>query len=108
MDVCDSYEIKIKNNRKYNYKGFHNVKYIGEKDGFISKEKFSELEKLLDALKWNEYKAQYGTPGTGIQRKELIFTSNIESDTIIYYRIEPQQIRTLELFIDQLIESDDI
>lgn len=104
MDVCDSYEIKIENSRKYNYKGIHNVTHIGEKSGSISKEKFSELENLLDSLDWNEYKSQYGSPGTGIQRKEFLFTSNIQSTTITYYRIEPQQIRALELFIDKLIE----
>jgi len=108
MDVCDSYEIKIENNGKYSYKGFHNVKHIGEKSGFITRKKFSELEQLLDAVEWNEYKSQYGSPGTGIQRKEFLFTSDIQSTTITYYRIEPQQIRTLEFFIDQLIESDDI
>jgi len=108
LDVCDSYEIKIENSRNYSYKGFHNVKHIGEKSGFISKEKFSELEKLLDSVDWNEYKSQYGSPGTGIQRKEFLFTSKIQSTTITYYRIEPQQIRALELFIDQLIELDDI
>ena len=104
MDVCDSYEIKIENSRKYSYKGFHNVKHIGEKSGSISKEKFSELENLLDSLDWNEYKSQYGSPGTGIQRRELFYTSKTHSDSIIYYRIEPQKIRALELFIDQLIE----
>jgi hypothetical protein len=108
MDVCDSYEIKIEHTRKYIYKGIHNVKHIGEKSGVISKQKFSDLEKRLDSLDWNEYKSQYGSPGTGIQRKELFYTSKTHSDSIIYYRIEPQQIRALELFIDQLITSDDI
>ena len=108
MDVCDSYEIKIEQSREYIYKGFHNVPHIGEKAGFISKEMLSELEKLLDSLDWNEYKSQYGSPGTGIQRKELFFSSKTLSDSIVYYRLEPQKIRDLELFIDQLITSDDI
>ncbi len=108
MDVCESYEINIDNNRKYTYKGFHNVKYIGEKSGLISEQKFSELKILLKTLEWDEYKAQYGSPGTGIQRKELSFTSELKDRRIAYYRTEPQEIRALELFIDKLIESDDI
>ena len=108
MDVCDSYDIYIDHSRKYIYKGHYNVKYIGEKTGFISSNQLYELKKLLDSLDWISYKPQYGSPGTGIQRKALLFSSKNQIRSVTYYRLEPQQIRDLELFIDQLITLDDI
>ena len=108
MDICDSYGIYIDQFRKYTYKGYYNVKYIGEKTGFISSDQLSELKDLLDSLDWIAFKPQYGTPGTGIQRKALLFSSKNQIRSVTYYRLEPQQIRDLELFIDQLITLDDI
>lgn len=108
LDVCDSYDIYIDQSRKYTYNGHQNVKYIGEKTGFISSDQLSELKDLMDLLDWFSYKNQYGTPGTGIQRKTFSFNSKNKIKSVTYYRLEPQQIRDLERFIDQLITIDDI
>lgn len=108
MDVCDAYQITIQSDRTYQYKGIHNVKHIGEKTGKLSEKSFTQLNTLLETIDWNDFESEYGSAGTAAQRKELLFKSESHSDTIIYYRLEPQKIRELELFIDQLIDLDDL
>lgn len=108
LDVCDSYNILIQSNGEFNYKGIYNVKHIGAKTGVISSSELQQVEDCIGSVDWSNSNSEYGTPGPGAQRKELIYTNGLERFTIAYYRLEPQEIRTLEQLIDQIIDNDDL
>lgn len=108
MDVCDSYEILIQNSGEFEYKGIHNVKHIGQKSGELPEDKLKQINELVGSIDWYNLDSEYGSSGNGTQRKELIYTIGTESVTLVYYRLEPQQIRELEQLIDQIISNDEL
>lgn len=108
MDVCDSYEILIESSGSYIYNGIHNVKHIGKKSGEIPKDKLLQIQTITENLDWFNLESEYGKPGPGAQRKELIYIKGLESKSIVYYRMEPQDLRNLEQIIDQIIDNDEL
>jgi hypothetical protein len=108
MDVCSAYQLKIDHSGRFHYTGIQNVKYIGEKSGEISDRLLTELNEILSDIDWSTFETTYGSPGTGIQRNELHFNANSTDKQIVYYRGEPQAIREIDEFIEQLIARDDL
>jgi len=108
MDVCDSYEILIQSSGEFDYKGIHGVKVMGQKTGELSKAKLKEIEVLVGSIDWYNLDSEYGSSGNGTQRKELIYTTGEKRVTVLYHRLEPQEIRKLEQLIDQIINGDEL
>ena len=108
MDVCDSYTMQIRSSGDFFYKGLYNIKHIGEKSGELPEDQLKRIKELSDAVDWSILDKEYGSPGPGSQRIELIYTHGLESVTIVYYQLEPQEIRNIEQFIDQIIDNDDL
>lgn len=108
MDVCDAYQISINKQGSYNYNGVQNVKHLGPRAGELQVDDLQYVEELLESIDWSNLEKEYGSPGPGVQRKELIYTVGMERVTIVYYRIEPQEIRNLEQLIDQIIDNDEL
>lgn len=107
MDVCVSYQFTVANNGSYTYKGVQNVKHLGMRSGTLDPIYIDSLEAILDSTYWSDYDSIYGSDGPGSQRKEIMFTTELSTWEIVYYRMEPEKIRKLETFIDQLINRDD-
>jgi Domain of unknown function (DUF6438) len=106
LDACKSYHINIHSSGTYVYKGNYNVP-LGEKIGTLKQEQMLQLNEILDAIKWVDLEPTYGNNAVDSQRKELEYASKSTVNKIVYYRLEPIEIRTLEQFIDTLIEQDD-
>ncbi|MFT5780328.1 MAG: hypothetical protein ACI837_003290 [Crocinitomicaceae bacterium] len=108
MDVCVSYTISIESDGNYTYKGYFNVKHVGDKSGKIPKNELKVIQDKLASIDWESLDAEYGNPASNPPRKEINYASGTEKKTIVYSRLEPQEIRELEKIIDQLIDSDDL
>jgi hypothetical protein len=107
MDVCVSYQFTVANNGTYSYNGIQNVKHLGMRSGTLDPIYIDSLETILDSTYWGDYDSSYGSSGPGSQRKEVLFKTDLDTTEVIYYRMEPLQIRKLETFIDHLINRDD-
>jgi hypothetical protein len=107
LDVCKSYTISIKENGQFDYRGYYNVNHIGKKSSELKADDLDTLTALLKTMNWNEFDDFYGEKAGDAPRKELNFTSKSDSKKIIYHRLEPQEIRKLELLIDTIIDHDE-
>jgi hypothetical protein len=78
------------------------VTHLGEKIGKLNKTDLKEISVLIHDVNWNTLEASYGSDANDSQRKELYFTSPSGNKKVIYYRLEPKEIRTLEYYIDSI------
>ena len=107
MDVCSSYNISITNTGEYNYSGRFQVKHLGEKTGKLKKSNINELQGILQSIGWENLNTSYGQNAEGAGRKELYYNTQDIQKKITYYRLEPQEIRRLENYLDILINHDE-
>ena len=107
LDVCKAYSISIKNNGEYDYTGKFKVKHHGKKKGRIKEQELRELKNLLKNITWKDLKSAYDNPALDSQKNTVKYTSESISKKITYSRLEPQELRTLENFINTIIEQDD-
>ena len=107
MDVCESYDVLIKGTGEYDYNGIHGVPILKKESGVLISAKRKEITALVGSIDWSNLDSKYGNSGTGTQRKELIYTTGGKSTTIVYYRLEPQEIRELVDAIDKIMILDE-
>ncbi len=107
LDVCESYSILIKSNAQYSYRGIYKVKHLGEKTGKLEQADLNQLKKYVEAVNWEGLDQNYGNQANDSQRKEMNYTSKTVTKKVVYFRLETQEMRTIEHFIDQLIDRDE-
>ncbi len=107
LDVCKAYSIQIKNTGEYDYNGKFKVKHRGKKTGRIHQQNLTELKTLVSNINWKELKSSYDKPALDSQKNEINYISKSLRKAITYSRMEPQELRKLENFINTLIDQDD-
>ena len=107
LDVCQSYSILIKNDGQYEYMGYFKVKHKGKKSGALSQTEINQLSKLIQSIDWVNMEDTYGRSANDSQRNDLNYTSPTINKKIIYYRLEPQQLRDVEQLINTIIDHDE-
>ncbi len=107
LDNCMSYSIIISSTGSYSYTGRFNVNKKGEVVGKLSPQKLADLNTLIKEMRWDTYKDDYGTQAEDSQRKELKYISTEGQKKVVYFRMEPQQIKDLEAYFDNLIQCDE-
>lgn len=107
LGMCKAYTIELKSNGTYTYTGKLNVKYLGSKKGVLNREYLANLNETIAQVDWSALQTNYGSPAEDSQRKEVSYTSRKVNKTAVYYRLEPQELRNLERFIEILIEEDE-
>ncbi len=106
LDVCKSYSITIKEDGTYSYVGKMNVKHLGSKQGGLDTKVNREIEEQIQTIDWQALDEVYGKPSEDAPRNQINCSINGETYTIVYYQMEPQNIRQLELLIDSLIDDE--
>jgi hypothetical protein len=107
LDVCQSYTITIKQSGQFKYKGYYKVKHKGEKSGVLNSADIEQLKKLILSINWKKLEMTYGNNANGSQQKVLNYTSPSFQKKITYHRLEPQEMKNLERFIDTIIDHDE-
>jgi len=107
MDVCPAYSITIQSNGNYAYIGKFMVKHKGRKTGQINDQRLVEFKKIITDIEWNILKSIYDKPGHGSERKSMKYSSKSINKEITYSQFEPQELRTLENFINTLINQNE-
>jgi hypothetical protein len=91
----------------YTYQGVRNVKQLGEKSGKVTAKTMAALDGIVAQADWSNFRTEYGTQAEDSQRNEMIFTRDTLKKKVVYFRMEPQQIKDIESTIDTLIQSDE-
>ena len=108
LDVCKAYTIAIEANGKFKYKGNFNVKHLGLKIGSLKPVELSEINSLLNTIKWDNEELSFGSNSNGAQLKSIEYTTEKIKKKITYYSSEPQSIKELEHYIDSIINKDEL
>lgn len=107
LDNCISYNIVIRQDGSYLYNGKYNVKYLGDKSGKLGTKKIAVIDGLVTGSNWNSFKSEYGTQAEDSQRKEINYNADRINKKVVYFRMEPQEIKEIETYLDILIQSDE-
>lgn len=107
LDNCMSYSIVISSTGSYTYTGRYNVNKKGESSGTLSQQNLSQLSAMIKEIPWDTFRDEYGTQAEDSQRKELTYISADTQKKVVYFRMEPQEIKDLETYFDNLIQSDE-
>jgi len=107
LDVCKTYNINIESDGNYFYIGHSNVKHSGIKSGTLSVNTTIKLKTLIDQINWASLVPLFGSAGESIARKQMTFNQGMETGGITYYRLEPQEIREIENYIDLIIDANE-
>jgi len=105
LDVCKSYSIDIDQNGSYLFNGKMNVQ-LGKKEGTLDQNALHRLEGLIAETPWQSFDSIYGSPSEDSPRYEITYTADKQRKSIVYYRLEPKELRKIEIIIDSIIEDE--
>lgn len=105
--VSKAYVFEVNQNGNYQYRGKHNVKHLGIKNGIVTPGELARIDSLITLVNWPEKDTTFGTSSEDSPRKEMMYFNGLSKVTVYCYRGEPLAIRNLEQFIDKIIGKDD-
>ena len=101
MDVCKSYIIEIRDTGYFTYRGYQNVTTTGNHSGKLSSSQQDELANLISKPDWKTLEENYQYRSTDQQQNIIKFNDH----TVVYYRVIPEEIKNLEHFINELVDT---
>ena len=78
----------------------------GKKEGTLDQNALHRLEGLIAETPWQSFDSIYGSPSEDSPRYEITYTADKQRKSIVYYRLEPKELRKIEIIIDSIIEDE--